>query len=180
MTNMNSSTAKNYHSGSDKDTLRKALGTFATGITVVTTRAPDGNPVGLTANSFTSVSLDPPLLLICPALTAATTKVLLEATHFAVNVLTDEQADLSHLFATKGTNRFAETRCETWYHDVPIIRGALANFECERYSVTEAGDHAILLGKVKHTRFAKQGEPLLYFRSEYRNLKEPKRKKGQL
>ncbi|MBO6945012.1 flavin reductase family protein [Altererythrobacter sp.] len=159
-----------YHSGSDKLTLRNALGCFATGVTVVTARTPDGEPVGLTANSFTSVSLDPPLLLVCPALSAATTKVLLDAEHFAVNVLTGDQVELSHRFATKGTDRFAKTQCETWHHDVPIIRDALANFECKRYSVADGGDHAILVGQVEHVRFADEGDPLLYFRSEYRSL----------
>ncbi len=159
-----------YHAGSDQQTLRKALGCFATGVTVVTARTPDGEPVGLTANSFTSVSLEPPLLLVCPALSAATTKVLLEADHFAVNVLSDKQADLSHLFATKGTDRFAAVQFETWHHDVPIIPEALANFECRRYSIADGGDHAILVGQVEHVRFADEGDPLLYFRSRYRGL----------
>lgn len=137
---------------------------------MVTARTPDGEPVGLTANSFTSVSLDPPLLLVCPALTAATTEILLKSDHFAVNVLTNAQMNVSHLFATKGTDRFADTQWETWHHDVPIIRDALANFECKRFSVADGGDHAILVGQVEHVRFADEGDPLLYFRSEYRNL----------
>lgn len=167
---MNSEVPPTYRAGSDQRTLRRALGCFATGVTVVTARTPKGEPVGLTANSFTSVSLDPPLLLVCPALAAATTQVLLEAEYFAVNVLTDEQADLSHLFATKGSDRFAETECETWHHDVPIIRDALANFECKRHSVSDGGDHAILVGQIEHVRFAEKGDPLLYFRSEYHRL----------
>ena len=167
---MDAKPATTYRAGSDQHMLRRAMGCFATGVTVVTARTGDGEPVGLTANSFTSVSLDPPLLLVCPALAAATTSVLLEAEHFAVNVLTDEQAQLSDLFATKGSDRFAETECETWHHDVPIIRDALANFECKRYSVADGGDHAILVGQVEHVRFADLGDPLLYFRSEYRRL----------
>ena len=167
---MDAKSSPTYRAGSDQHMLRRALGCFATGVTVVTARSHDGEPVGLTANSFTSVSLDPPLLLVCPALGAATTRVLLEAEHFAVNVLTDEQAHLSDLFATKGSDRFAETECETWHHDVPIIRDALANFECKRYSISDGGDHAILVGQVEHVRFADPGDPLLYFRSEYRRL----------
>lgn len=169
---MNAEPPKIYRAGSDKRTLRRALGHFATGVTVVTARTKDGEPVGLTANSFTSVSLEPPLLLVCPALAAKTTKVLLEAEHFAVNVLTEEQAKLSQLFATKGSDRFAETECETWHHDVPIIRNALANFECQRYSIGDGGDHAILVGQIEHVRFAEQGDPLLYFKGEYRRLLE--------
>lgn len=170
MGRMDAKATTTYRAGSDSVMLRRAMGCYATGITVVTARAPDGEPVGLTANSFTSVSLEPPLLLVCPALSAATTQVLLEADHFAVNVLSDKQADLSRLFATKGTDRFAETQFETWHHDVPIIRDALANFECQRYSVADGGDHAILVGQVEHVRFAEEGDPLLYFRGEYRNL----------
>ena len=170
MGRMDAQATPTYRAGSDSVMLRRAMGCYATGVTVVTARAPDGEPVGLTANSFTSVSLDPPLLLVCPALSAATTQVLLGAEHFAVNVLSDQQAGLSHLFATKGTDRFAETQFETWHHDVPIIRDALANFECKRFSVADGGDHAILVGQVEHVRFAEEGDPLLYFRGEYRKL----------
>lgn len=167
---MDAQATPTYRAGSDSAMLRRAMGCYATGVTVVTARTPDGEPVGLTANSFTSVSLDPPLLLVCPALSAATTQVLLEADHFAVNVLSDEQASLSHLFATKGTDRFAETQFETWHHDVPIIHDAIANFECQRYSIGDGGDHAILVGQVEHVRYAEEGDPLLYFRGKYRNL----------
>jgi len=172
MGRMDAKATPTYRAGSDSATLRRAMGCYATGVTVVTARARDGEPVGLTANSFTSVSLDPPLLLVCPALSAATTQVLLEAEHFAVNILSDQQDNLSRLFATKGTDRFAETQFETWHHDVPIIRDAIANFECRRYSIGDGGDHAILVGQVEHVRFAEEGDPLLYFRGEYRNLQK--------
>ncbi|MEP3050900.1 MAG: flavin reductase family protein [Erythrobacter sp.] len=161
-----------YHSGSDPRTLREALGNFATGVTVVTAIGDKGDPVGLTANSFTSVSLDPPLLLVCPAKGAATTQALLASEHFAINVLHTGQQAISKLFATKGSDRFAETEFETWKHGVPIIRNSLASFECRKYAINDGGDHLILVGEIMHVRYAPDLDPLLYFRSEYRDLEQ--------
>lgn len=159
-----------YVAGSDPRTLRDALGTFATGVTVVTTTDSDGTPVGLTANSFTSVSLDPPLLLVCPARDAASMAVLSKTEHFAVNVLHIGQQTTSNLFASRGADRFGSIECETWDHGVPIIRNSLANFECRKYAEYDGGDHVILVGEVLRVRFAPQRDPLLYFRGKYRSL----------
>lgn len=163
-------TPPEYVAGSDPRTLRDALGTFATGVTVVTTTGPNGERVGLTANSFTSVSLDPPLLLVCPARDAGTTQLLASADYFAVNVLHIGQQAVSDRFARKGEDRFAETDCETWDHGVPIIRNSLASFECRRYAEYDGGDHVILVGEVLRVRYAPQRDPLLYFRGRYRRL----------
>lgn len=163
-------TQPEYVTGSDPRTLRDALGTFATGVTVVTTTGPNGERVGLTANSFTSVSLDPPLLLVCPSRAAGSTEVLAQAGHFAVNVLHIGQQAVSDLFATKGEDRFAQTDCETWDHGVPIIRNSLASFECRKYAEYDGGDHVILVGEVLRVRYAPQRDPLLYFRGRYRRL----------
>ncbi len=163
-------TADEYVTGVDPRTLRDALGTFATGVTVVTATAADGSHVGLTANSFTSVSLDPPLLLVCPARNAGSTAVLEEASHFAVNVLHIGQQPVSNLFATKGEDRFAETDFELWDRGVPILGNALANFECRKYAEYDGGDHIILVGEVERVRYAPQRDPLLYFRGKYRRL----------
>ena len=159
-----------YVAGSDPRTLRDALGTFASGVTIVTTTGPDGSPIGLTANSFTSVSLDPPLLLVCPARDASTTKVMEQVEHFAVNVLHIGQQEASSLFATPGEDRFAQTECETWEHNVPIIRNSLASFECRKHAEYDGGDHIILVGEVLRVRYAPQRDPLLYFRGKYRKL----------
>ncbi|MEP5938300.1 MAG: flavin reductase family protein [Erythrobacter sp.] len=159
-----------YVAGSDPRTLRDALGTFASGVTIVTTTGPDGRPIGLTANSFTSVSLDPPLLLVCPARDASTTKVMEQVEHFAVNVLHIGQQETSSLFATPGEDRFAQTECETWEHNVPIIRNSLASFECRKHAEYDGGDHIILVGEVLRVRYAPQRDPLLYFRGKYRKL----------
>lgn len=168
---MADSPSPEYHYGSDPRSLRDALGTFATGVTIVTTLSDSGEPVGLTANSFTSVSLEPPLLLVCPARSATTTLALEGCKHFAVNVLQKGQEEVSALFATKGTDRFAEIEFETWENDVPILRDALASFECRTHAVHEGGDHLILVGEIIRARYATHGEPLLYFRSDYRELK---------
>jgi flavin reductase (DIM6/NTAB) family NADH-FMN oxidoreductase RutF len=159
-----------YVAGSDPRTLRDALGTFATGVTVVTTTAPDGTPIGLTANSFTSVSLDPPLLLVCPARDASSTRIMEQVEHFAVNVLHIGQQETSNLFATRGEDRFAATDVEMWEHGVPIIRNSLASFECRKYAEYDGGDHVILVGEVLRVRYAPQRDPLLYFRGKYRKL----------
>lgn len=159
-----------YQAGSDSRTLRDALGCFATGVTVVTTLAPDGTPMGLTANSFTSVSLDPPLLLVCLHNQAASLPAFLAADHFAVNVLHIGQQPVSGRFATRGEDRFATTPCEEWESRVPIIRHSLASFECARHAVHEGGDHQILVGRVLRVRFEPRRDPLLYFRGRYRRL----------
>ena len=159
-----------YVAGSDPRTLRDALGTFATGVTAVTTSSPDGTPIGLTANSFTSVSLDPPLLLVCLAREAATSKVMEQADHFAINVLHIGQQETSNLFASRVEDRFAQTDYETSEHSVPIIRNSLANFECRKHAEYDGGDHIILVGEVVRVRYAPQRDPLLFFRGKYRKL----------
>ncbi len=159
-----------YVAGSDPRTLRDALGTFATGVTVLTTSTPDGTPIGLTANSFTSVSLDPPLLLVCPARDAGSTRVIEQVEHFAVNVLHIGQQETSTLFATPGEDRFAQTQYDIWDSGVPVIRNSLASFECRKYAEYDGGDHIILVGEVLRVRYAPQRDPLLYFRGKYRKL----------
>jgi flavin reductase (DIM6/NTAB) family NADH-FMN oxidoreductase RutF len=159
-----------YQAGSGARILRDALGCFATGITVVTTRAPDGSKVGLTANSFTSVSLDPPLILVCLALTAGSRAVLEAAEHFAINVLHIGQQPASARFARRDVDRFADTPHETWDSGVPILSNSLASFECSRHALYEGGDHVILIGKVLRAQFEPQRDPLLYFRGKYRRL----------
>lgn len=159
-----------YVAGSDSRTLRDALGCFATGVTVVTTLDPDGNPVGLTANSFTSVSLDPPLLLVCIANNAGSLPAFLTADHFVVNVLHIGQQPVSGRFASRTEDRFGQTDCDIWDSGVPVIRHSLASFECARDTVHDAGDHQILVGRVKRVQFEPHRDPLLYFRGKYRRL----------
>lgn len=159
-----------FRSGSDARTLRDALGCFATGVTVVTAKTDGGEPIGLTANSFTSVSLDPPLLLVCIARTAGSFDTLVSTSHFAVNVLHIGQQPTSNLFAKPGEARFEATEWASGLFDVPLLTGSLANFECARHAVHDGGDHIILVGRVERATFEPRRDPLLYFRGKYRRL----------
>jgi flavin reductase (DIM6/NTAB) family NADH-FMN oxidoreductase RutF len=159
-----------YRSGSDARTLRDAMGCFATGVTIVTAHATDGKPIGLTANSFTSVSLDPPLLLVCIANNAGSAEALRSADSFAVNVLQIGQQPVSNLFAGKGEDRFAGTRWEVGEYGAPILPSSLGIFECKRHALHEAGDHFLLVGQVEKASFEPRRDPLLYFRGKYRRL----------
>jgi flavin reductase (DIM6/NTAB) family NADH-FMN oxidoreductase RutF len=159
-----------FRSGSDPRTLRDAMGCFATGVTVVTALAAGGAPAGFTANSFTSVSLEPPLLLVCIASAGRSAALLRETPHFGVNVLQTGQQAASTRFAGKGEDRFATvpwTRGET---GVPLLDGSLVSFECRRHAVHEAGDHFILVGEVVRAQFEPRRDPLLFFRGRYRRL----------
>jgi flavin reductase (DIM6/NTAB) family NADH-FMN oxidoreductase RutF len=162
--------AMEFKAGSDPRTLRDAMGCFATGITIVTALDAAGSPVGLTANSFTSVSLDPPLLLVCIANTAGTAPALREAGHFGVNVLQIGQQPTSNRFAAKGEDRFANQPWAPGQTGVPLLGSSLVSFECERESLHEAGDHFILIGRVVRAQFEPHRDPLLYFRGKYRRL----------
>lgn len=159
-----------YREGSDARTFRDALGCFATGITVITAMTPDGTPVGLTANSFTSVSLDPPLLLVCIANSVSSADAMRATDRFAVNVLQIGQQPTSNRFAGKGEDRFAVTPWSVGEYGTPVLTGSLSSFECQRHAVHEGGDHFILVGRVLKAMFEPQRDPLLYFRGKYRRL----------
>ena len=159
-----------YRSGHDARTLRDALGCFATGVTVVTCLGEDGEPAGLTVNSFTSVSLDPPLLLVNLAKKAASAAALIAASHFAVNVLQTGQQPASIRFSTRDEDRFGATPWECGEAGAPILAESLGVFECEQYAVHDGGDHHILIGQVVKASFDASLDPLLYFRGKYRRL----------
>lgn len=159
-----------YRSGHDSRTLRDALGCFATGVTVVTCLDAGGRPAGLTVNSFTSVSLDPPLLLVCVAKEAGSAPALTSAAHFAVNVLQTGQQPASIRFATRAEDRFGATPWAAGEDGAPILEESLGVFECERYAVHDGGDHHILIGQVVKASFDAALDPLLYFRGKYRRL----------
>lgn len=161
---------REYRSGHDSRTLRDALGCFATGVTVVTCLNSDGQPVGLTANSFTSVSLDPPLLLVCIAKSAASAQALTVAPHFAVNVLHTGQQPASIRFSTRDEDRFGATPWSTGEAGAPILKDSLGVFECEAHAVHDGGDHHMLIGQVIKASFDASLDPLLFFRGRYRRL----------
>jgi len=159
-----------YRSGHDARTLRDALGCFGTGVTVVTCLGAEGEPAGLTVNSFTSVSLDPPLLLVCLAKKAASAAALIAASHFAVNVLQTGQQPASIRFSTRDEDRFGATPWECGEAGAPILAESLGVFECERHAVHDGGDHHMLIGQVVKASFDASLDPLLYFRGKYRRL----------
>jgi len=150
---------------------RTALGTFATGVSIVTTCSRDGGPVGVTINSFTSVSLDPPLVLFCLGRAAQTFDAFSDCTGFAVNILNEQQEDLS--------SRFAAADAETRWNGVsfsrsplgfPLLPDCLATLDCTRQSLQVGGDHIILLGRVTSLAVGTATRPLLFFRGQYATL----------
>ena len=159
-----------YRTGHDPRTLRDALGCFATGDTVVTCVVEEERPAGLTVNSFTSVSLDPPLLLVCLHKMAASSGVLTSASHFAINVLQTEQQPASITFSTRVEDRFGSMAWSCGEAGAPILKDSLCVFECERFAVYDGGDHHILVGRVIKASFDAAVDPLLYFRGRYRRL----------
>jgi crotonobetainyl-CoA:carnitine CoA-transferase CaiB-like acyl-CoA transferase/flavin reductase (DIM6/NTAB) family NADH-FMN oxidoreductase RutF len=150
----------------DPRALRKAFGAFATGITILTTRQDDGTPRGFTANSFTSVSLDPPLLLVCLAKSAHSCETFMEAPHFGVNVLSEAQKSVSGLFASRASDKFDQCDWTAGATGTPLIDNSLAQFECARERLVDAGDHIILIGRVVHFSTS-EGAPLGYYGGNY-------------
>ncbi len=149
--------------------LRTAFGSFMTGVTIVTTIGVDGTPRGFTANSFTSVSLEPPLLLICIGKSAASMDVFKAAKGFAVNILSEQQKDVSVLFASKRPDKFDAATWRAGPFGNPLIDGAAAWFDCARYQVIDAGDHIILMGHVEAFSYT-DANPLGYARGGYITL----------
>ncbi len=147
--------------------LRHSLGRFATGVTVVTCCAPDGRPCGITANSFSSVSLDPPLVLWNIAKVSNSLQAFLEAEFFAIHVLGASQQHMAEHFAETDHTRYNGIEHTISDQKVPVIPGVLARFDCRTREIHEGGDHYIIIGEVEaHT--AADGEPLLFFAGEYR------------
>lgn len=158
------------HGGVDPMTMRKAFGNFGTGVTVITTLSPDGRPVGLTANSFTSVSLSPPMLLFCLDHRSSSLASFDTCPAFAVNVLHIGQQAISDRFVSRDTDRFQGVGWETWDTGVPILQDAMASFECEREAAFDAGDHRIYVGRVRRVWFDPSRDPLLYLQGGYRRV----------
>jgi 3-hydroxy-9,10-secoandrosta-1,3,5(10)-triene-9,17-dione monooxygenase reductase component len=150
----------------DRREFRNALGSFATGVTVITARAPDGSPVGLTANSFNSVSLDPPLVLWGLAKTARSMPVFNEAEHWAVHVLAAEQEAVSNAFAKSGEDKFAGIALENGVADLPLLPDCAARFQCRTRFRYEGGDHIIFVGEVVDFD-RRQATPLVYHAGRY-------------
>lgn len=153
---------------------RDALGCFATGIAVVTSHPAGADPLGVTVNSFASVSLDPPLVSFCLDRSASSFAGLIGTPAFAVNVLRDDQQAISAAFArSTGDDKFVGIEHRAGTTGSPVIEGCLCTLECERMETIDAGDHVILLGRVVNIAPGSAGRPLLYFRGRYARLEPP-------
>jgi 3-hydroxy-9,10-secoandrosta-1,3,5(10)-triene-9,17-dione monooxygenase reductase component len=153
----------------DDRRFREVLGHFATGVTIVT--AIDGDePVGLAANSFTSLSLDPPLVLFCIAQTSSTWPRIERAGTFAINILGEGHEELSQLFARKGADRFSATPWRVGVSGAPVLEDAIAYLDCEYEAQYPGGDHLIVVGRVLDLDMREGARPLLFFRGGYERM----------
>jgi 3-hydroxy-9,10-secoandrosta-1,3,5(10)-triene-9,17-dione monooxygenase reductase component len=155
--------------GVDAASFRRALGQFATGVTVVTTRDAAGHPLGLTVSAFCSVSLHPPLVLVCIDHRSEANAAMRESGLFAVNVLAEGQEEVSRRFAAPGRAKLQGFEFAEGKHGLPLVAGALAHVECRVRSFHDEGDHAVWVGEVRSLS-AHPGRPLLYHSGSYRTL----------
>jgi flavin reductase (DIM6/NTAB) family NADH-FMN oxidoreductase RutF len=153
----------------NKDDFRAALSHFASGVTVVTAAASDGTPRGLTVSAFSSLSLEPPLILVCIEHRASLHDVLKDAEFFAVNILAEDQEVISRRFASRDPDRFSGVGYAIGATGAPLLDAALAHLECRKTQAYAGGDHTIFLGEVEGTA-TKEGKPLIYFRGGYAAL----------
>jgi len=146
--------------------LRHALSRFATGVAVVTTRTKQGKLEALTANSFSAVSLDPPLVLWSLGQNAPSLPSFLDSGYFAVNVLAADQCDLSRHFAMRAENKFANLTYAAGLGGCPLLSGTLASFQCSTENTVVAGDHIIFIGRIQRATY-RDGEPLIFSAGQY-------------
>jgi flavin reductase (DIM6/NTAB) family NADH-FMN oxidoreductase RutF len=151
----------------DPQQFRAALGLFATGVTIVTARTPDGRLVGLTANSFNSVSLSPPLVLWSLGRHAGSLPIFSAGSHYAINILAAEQKELAERFATRDIDRFAGVAWREGAGGAPVLEGAAAVFECANRSRYEEGDHVIFVGAVEACSSRPGAKPLIFHGGRY-------------
>ena len=154
----------------DKRKFRNALGHFATGVAVITTRVDEKAPIGITVNSFSSVSLEPPLILWSLDDKSDTLPVFNAVNCFTVNILREDHQEISNRLSRQGDHSLDGLAVRAGANGCPSLEEALAHFECEVYARHEAGDHIIILGKVTHFEYSEDGRPLLYHRGGYQGL----------
>jgi flavin reductase (DIM6/NTAB) family NADH-FMN oxidoreductase RutF len=152
--------------------MREAMGRFAAGVTIITALDTTGTPAGCTVSAFSSVSLDPPLVLVCIDTSRFMHGLLTEGPGFAVNILSSLQAGLALSFARQSADKFAGVAHHPGYFGVPLVDGAIAHVQCTRHAVYDGGDHAIVVGRVFDIRVA-AGEPLLYSSGRFLDI-EPR------
>lgn len=155
-----------------QDLFKQALGNYPTGVTIITTTDEDGTPVGLTVNSFASVSLNPLMVLWSIDHKVSTLDIFKKSGKFAVHILAENQQELCKTFASKGVDRFSTCEWVTSENGVPVIEGALAVLECVTHQLVEAGDHTILIGNVVDLSVDNEKEPMLYHRRQFGPIPE--------
>jgi flavin reductase (DIM6/NTAB) family NADH-FMN oxidoreductase RutF len=151
------------------DEFRAALGRFASGVTVVTTRDKAGRLHGITVSAFCSVSLEPPLILVCIDKSTGSHRALGEIDRFVVNILREDQQFYSDLFASQLPHKFDEIEYEETANGTPVLKDTLANMECRLVNAHENGDHTIFVGEITKSQVS-DGKPLIYFHGNYRKL----------
>ena len=154
----------------DSKAFRQALGCFGTGITIITARDVDGEPLGVTVNSFASVSLDPPLVLFSLDRKANSVSAYEAVGGFTVNVLEQSQVDLSHRFAQALIDKWADASYSEGANGAPLLSGILAAFEFRTWATYDGGDHVIFVGEIERMRADLDGHPLLFYRGCYQAL----------
>lgn len=158
----------------DQRSFRKALGCFATGVTVVTTLAPDTRmPAGVTVSAFSSLSMDPPLVLFCLGQKTSCLEAFKTFGHFAINVLSENQRDLSIRFSSRSDDKWKGLTWDAGTSGVPLLQGCLASLECRLFNVIEGGDHQIFIGEVERMAHLEGGAPLIHFRGAYMDYGPP-------
>ena len=154
----------------DENEFRQALSRFASGVTVATTRGSDGRPHGLTVSAFCSVSLSPPLVLICIERSAPSHDAFADCGAFVVNILHESQVQISQQFATPAVDKFDAIGSRPGIEGIPVFDDSLATLECRLRYRHEGGDHSIFVGEVE-TINVTDGVPLIYFKGQYNGLK---------
>jgi len=154
----------------DSRGFRDALGHFATGVAIISATGPDGGAIGLTINSFASVSLDPPLVLWSLDKSSDRFRLLMQVENFGVNLLGQAEMDISRRLSRKSESALGDDELRKGHHGVPMLKHAIASFECAVHERIEAGDHIIFIGRVLHAAHDSHEQPLLYYRGAYRGL----------
>ncbi|MGB3697182.1 MAG: 3-hydroxy-9,10-secoandrosta-1,3,5(10)-triene-9,17-dione monooxygenase reductase subunit [Gordonia sp. (in: high G+C Gram-positive bacteria)] len=158
----------------DSRQFRTAMGQFCTGVTVITTLDADENPVGFACQSFAALSLDPPLVLFCPQKTSRTWPVIEARGQFCVNVLSNRQQDVSAVFGAPGSDKFKSVRWDPSPAGLPVLRNNLTWVECSVDSVSDGGDHWVVIGRALTLGEVLQDKPLLFYRGGYLSTEHPR------